>query len=110
MGIIFSFWSVSSHLKTLLIYLSEEKSLLVMWSSPNSSKNVKTMGEITFAAKGAPRSLPQSESILLEGVPVPIGNLLSQYLKQESQTELWGFYKFTKKCEESRMNHTKFVY
>lgn len=51
MGIIFSFWSVSSHLKTLLIYLSEEKSLLVMWSSPNSSKNVKTMGEITFAAK-----------------------------------------------------------
>lgn len=63
-----------------------------------------------FCCQGAPRSLPQSESILLEGVPVPIGNLLSQYLKQESQTELWGFYKFTKKCEESGMNHTKFVY
>lgn len=43
-------------------------------------------------------------------MPVPIGNLLSQYLKQESQTELWVFYKFTKKCEESGMNHTKFVY
>lgn len=84
MGIMYfflSFWNVSSHLKTLIDLFVRGKLISTDVVLAKFQQIIENNGWDPFYCQRATRSLPQSQSALLEGVPVPIGNLFLHHLK-----------------------------